>query len=74
MAPSVQVTIMANELTFCRASTVLLTDVYTLAHELGHATHDCYVSRSQTLLNINVPSDVAETASIFGELLVTDLM
>ncbi len=49
-----------------------LTDVYTLAHELGHATHDWYASRSQTLLNMNVPSAVAETASIFGELLVTD--
>ena len=49
-----------------------LTDVYTLAHELGHATHDWYASRNQTLLNMNVPSTVAETASIFGELLLTD--
>jgi oligoendopeptidase F len=49
-----------------------LTDVYTLAHELGHATHDWFASRNQTLLNMNVPSTVAETASIFGELLVTD--
>jgi oligoendopeptidase F len=51
-----------------------LNDVYTLAHELGHATHDYYASRSQTLLNMNVPSVVAETASIFGELLLTDLL
>ncbi|MCL4429346.1 MAG: M3 family oligoendopeptidase, partial [Chloroflexi bacterium] len=51
-----------------------LTDVFTLAHELGHATHDWYASRSQTLLNMNVPSTVAETASIFGELLLTDLL
>ncbi len=50
-----------------------LTDVYTLAHELGHATHDYYMSRSQTLMNTNVTSTVAETASIFGELLLTDL-
>ena len=49
-----------------------LSDVFTLAHELGHATHDWYMSRSQTLLNMNVPSTVAETASIFGELLLTD--
>jgi len=49
-----------------------LTDVYTLAHELGHATHDWFASRSQTLLNMNVPSVVAETASIFGELLLTE--
>ena len=51
-----------------------LNDVYTLAHELGHATHDYYVSRNQTLLNTNIPSVVAETASIFGELLLTDLL
>jgi len=51
-----------------------LTDVYTLAHELGHATHDYYVSRSQTIMNTAIPSIVAETASIFGELLLTDLM
>ena len=51
-----------------------LSDVFTLAHELGHATHDWYMSRKQTLLNTNVPSVVAETASIFGELLLTDLM
>ena len=51
-----------------------LSDVFTLAHELGHATHDWYMSRNQTLLNTNVPSAVAETASIFGELLLTDLM
>ncbi len=51
-----------------------LTDVFTLAHELGHATHDWYASRSQTLLNMHIPSSVAETASIFGELLVTDLL
>ena len=51
-----------------------LTDVFTLAHELGHATHDWYASRSQTLLNMNVPSVTAETASIFGELLLTDLL
>ena len=51
-----------------------LTDVFTLAHELGHATHDWYASRNQTLLNMNVPSTVAETASIFGELLLTNLL
>jgi oligoendopeptidase F len=51
-----------------------LNDAFTLAHELGHATHDWYASRSQTLLNMSVPSIVAETASIFGELLLTDLL
>ncbi len=51
-----------------------LTDVFTLAHELGHATHDWYSSRNQTLMNMHVPSVVAETASIFGELLLTSLL
>lgn len=51
-----------------------LNDVFTLAHELGHATHDYYASRNQTILNMSIPSIVAETASIFGELLLTDLM
>ena len=51
-----------------------LSDVFTLAHELGHATHDWYASRSQTLLNNDIPSILAEIASIFGELLLTDLL
>ena len=51
-----------------------LTDIYTLAHELGHATHDWYASRNQPFLNMNIPSVTAETASIFGELLLTDLL
>jgi oligoendopeptidase F len=51
-----------------------LGDVFTLAHELGHATHDYYASRSQPLMNTSIPSIVAETASIFGELLLTDLL
>ena len=56
-----------------------LADVYGLAHELGHATHACYYSRNQTILNCetaaaSLPMTVAETASIFGELLLTDLL
>jgi len=51
-----------------------LNDVFTLAHELGHATHDWYMTRNQTPLNVNVPSIVAETASIFSELLLSDLL
>jgi oligoendopeptidase F len=49
-----------------------LSDVFTLAHELGHATHDWYSSKNQTLLNTDIPHTVAEIASIFGELLLTD--
>jgi oligoendopeptidase F len=51
-----------------------LNDVYTLAHELGHATHDYYFQREQTILNGRIPMVVAETASTFGELLLTDLL
>jgi len=51
-----------------------LHDTYTLAHELGHATHDYYWERNQTMMNGNIPVIVAETASIFGELLLTDLL
>jgi oligoendopeptidase F len=49
-----------------------LDDAYTLAHELGHATHDYYAEPSQPLMNMRTPAIVAETASIFGELLLTD--
>jgi oligoendopeptidase F len=45
-----------------------------LAHELGHATHDYYFQRNQTIMNGRIPMVVAETASIFGELLLTDLL
>jgi len=51
-----------------------LSDIFTLAHELGHATHDYYASRTRTLFNMDVPSIVAEVASIFGELLLADLL
>ncbi|MGA9387347.1 MAG: M3 family oligoendopeptidase [Candidatus Bathyarchaeia archaeon] len=51
-----------------------LHDVFTLAHELGHATHDYYSERSQSILNMKIPMIVAETASIFGELLLIDLL
>jgi oligoendopeptidase F len=51
-----------------------LNDVYTLAHELGHSTHDYYASRKQPLMNMTIPAIVGETGSIFGERLLTDLL
>jgi oligoendopeptidase F len=54
-----------------------LIDVYTLAHELGHATHAYYYQRNQTILNgssESLPMIVAETASVFGEQLLTDIL
>jgi len=47
-------------------------DVYTQAHELGHAIHDYFLSRMQKPSNCEVGSCIAETGSIFGELLLTE--
>lgn len=43
-------------------------DVATLAHELGHGVHQ-YLSESQGILLMDTPLTVAETASVFGEML-----
>ncbi len=46
-------------------------DVATLAHELGHAVHYS-LARRQHLLHYEPPLVLAETASVFAEMLVTD--
>jgi oligoendopeptidase F len=51
-----------------------LNEIYTLAHELGHAVHDYLASNNQTFFNLHPGYTVAETASTFGELLMTDLL
>lgn len=43
-------------------------DVQTLAHELGHGIHQ-YLSRQQGPLLMDTPLTVAETASVFGEVI-----
>jgi pepF/M3 family oligoendopeptidase len=45
-------------------------DVTTLAHELGHAYHG-YCLKDFPVINTNYPMPLAETASIFNELLVS---
>lgn len=45
-------------------------DVVTLAHELGHAVHDLLASNN-TVFTFQPPLPLAETASVFGELIVT---
>lgn len=45
--------------------------VLTLAHELGHGVHGSLM-RKQTLFNFDTPLTIAETASVFGEMLVFD--
>jgi oligoendopeptidase F len=49
-----------------------ITDVYTQAHELGHAIHAYLCSRAHKPSNCEVGSCVAETGSLFGELLLTE--
>ncbi|MCB0319855.1 MAG: M3 family oligoendopeptidase [Bdellovibrionales bacterium] len=44
-------------------------DVFTLMHELGHAIH-AYLMRKNTYLNFDTPLTIAETASVFAELLL----
>ncbi|MDZ7288306.1 MAG: M3 family oligoendopeptidase [candidate division KSB1 bacterium] len=48
-----------------------INNVYTLAHELGHALHDFFAGRKQTLFNFQPPLVAAETASVFAEMLLT---
>jgi oligoendopeptidase F len=46
-----------------------LRDVMTVAHELGHGIHQ-YLAREQGLFEQDTPLTTAETASVFGEMLV----
>ncbi len=46
-------------------------DITTLAHELGHGVHDL-LSHKNCLLQSHPPLILAETASVFGEMLVTE--
>jgi oligoendopeptidase F len=47
-----------------------LRDVSTLAHELGHGVHFA-LSQKQNLFHYHAPLPFAETASVFGEMLLT---
>jgi oligoendopeptidase F len=46
-------------------------DVMTIAHELGHAIHG-QLARGHGLFNFHAPLPLAETASVFAEMLVFD--
>jgi len=48
-------------------------DVSTLAHELGHAIHAMY-SQKQHIFSYHPILPLAETASIFSEMILTDLL
>jgi len=47
-------------------------DVYAQAHELGHAVHAYLGARAQNPSNFEIGSCIAETGSVFGELLLTE--
>ncbi len=47
-----------------------LRDLATIAHEAGHGLH-FVLSQKQNLLNYHAPLPLAETASVFGEMLLT---
>jgi oligoendopeptidase F len=46
-------------------------DVSTLAHELGHAVH-AMLAAGHSVLNYHAPLPLAETASVFAEMLLSD--
>ncbi len=48
-----------------------MNDVMTLAHELGHGIH-AYLARKQHVLQFDWPLTLAETASVFAEMIVFD--
>jgi len=49
-----------------------LLDVFTLAHEAGHWLHFALIAQNQNILNHDIPIPVAETASIFNEILLSN--
>jgi len=50
----------------------MMGDVFTQAHELGHAAHAYLGTRAQKPSNYEIGSCIAEVGSIFGELLLTE--
>lgn len=50
----------------------VFSDVYTLAHEAGHSMHSWYANREQLFQNSHYPIFLAEVASTFNEILLTE--
>jgi len=50
-----------------------LRDIATIAHEAGHGLH-FVLSQKQNSLNYHAPLPLAETASVFGEMLLTRML
>lgn len=50
----------------------VFSDVYTLAHEAGHSMHTWFSQRAQSYQNHHYPIFLAEVASTFNEMLLTE--
>lgn len=50
----------------------VFSDVYTLAHEAGHSMHTYYSCRAQSFQDYHYPIFLAEVASTFNEMLLTE--
>jgi len=50
----------------------VFSDVYTLAHEAGHSMHTWYSQRAQNYQDYHYPIFLAEVASTFNEMLLTE--
>lgn len=50
----------------------VFSDIYTLAHEAGHSMHTWYARRTQSFQNYHYPIFLAEVASTFNEILLTE--
>ncbi len=50
----------------------VFSDVYTLAHEAGHSMHTWYATRAQSFQTYHYPIFLAEVASTFNEILLTE--
>ncbi len=50
----------------------VFSDIYTLAHEAGHSMHTWYSRQTQSFQNYHYPIFLAEVASTFNEILLTE--
>jgi oligoendopeptidase F len=50
----------------------VFSDIYTLAHEAGHSMHTWYARATQSFQNYHYPIFLAEVASTFNEILLTE--
>ena len=50
----------------------VFSDIYTLTHEAGHSMHTWYASRAQSFQTYHYPIFLAEVASTFNEILLTE--